>query len=57
MSIEKITSTILAEAEEQQKAALEEAQAKCDQIIAEAHQKAKEYTEAMVRRDMKRRKK
>ncbi len=50
MSIEKITSTILAEAEEQQKAALEEAQTKCDQIIAEAHQKAKEYTEAMVKK-------
>ena len=50
MSIEKITSTILAEAEEQQKAALEEAQAKCDQIIAEAHQKAQAHMEAMVKK-------
>ena len=50
MSIEKITQTILAEAEEQQKAALEEAQAKCDQIIEEARKKAEAHMEAMVKK-------
>ncbi len=50
MSIEKITSTILAEAKEAEKLALEEAQAKCDQIIEEAHQKAKANMEAMVKK-------
>ncbi len=50
MSIEKITSTILAEAQEQEKAAIEEAQAKCDQIIEEAHQKAQAHMEAMVKK-------
>ena len=50
MSIEKITSTILDEAREAEKAALEEAQAKCDQIIAEAREKAKAQSEALIRK-------
>ena len=40
MSIEKITSSILAEAETAQQAALDEARAKCDRILEEAAQKA-----------------
>ena len=50
MSIEKITSTILDEAKEAEKAALEEAQAQCDQIIAEAQKKAQAHMEAMVKK-------
>lgn len=50
MSIEKITSSILAEAEAAQKAALEEAKAKCDKIVEDAVQKAREQTEAMVKK-------
>ena len=50
MSIEKITSTILDEAREAEKAALEEAQAKCDQIIAEAREKAKAQSEALIKK-------
>ena len=50
MSIEKITSTILDEAREAEKLALAEAQAKCDQIIEEAKQKAQAQREALVRK-------
>ena len=50
MSIEKITSTILDEAREAEKFALDEAQAKCDQIIEEAKQKAQAQREALVKK-------
>ena len=50
MSIEKITSTILDEAKEAERAALEEARAECDRIIEEAHQKAQAQMEAMVKK-------
>ena len=50
MSIEKITSAILAEAEAAEKAALEEAQAKCDKIIAEAREKAQAQKEATIQK-------
>lgn len=48
MSIDKITSSILAEAETAQKAALDEARAKCDRILEEAKQKARAQAEAMI---------
>ncbi|MBO5994549.1 MAG: V-type ATP synthase subunit E [Firmicutes bacterium] len=50
MSIEKITSTILDEAREAEKFALDEAQTKCDQIIEEAKQKAQAQREALVKK-------
>ncbi len=50
MSIEKITSTILDEAKEAERAAIEEAQAKCDQIIEEAREKAKEKSAALIKK-------
>ena len=50
MSIEKITSTILDEAKEAEREALEEARKQCDQIIEEAQQKAQAQMEAMVRK-------
>ena len=50
MSIEKITSTILDEAKEAEKAAIDEARAKCDQIIEEAQNKAQAQMEAMVKK-------
>lgn len=50
MSIEKITSTILDEAKVAQRTAIEEAQAKCDQIIEEAKEKAQAHMEAMVKK-------
>lgn len=50
MSIEKITSSILAEAEAARDAALQEARAKCERILGEAAQKAKDQKEAMVQR-------
>lgn len=48
MSIEKITSSILTEAEAVHKATLDEARAKCDRIIEEAEQKARARAEAML---------
>lgn len=50
MSIEKITSSILAEAETAQQAALDEARAKCDRILEEAAQKARSQAEAMIKK-------
>ena len=50
MSIEKITSSILAEAETAQKAALDEAKAKCDRILEEAAEKAQAQAEAMIKK-------
>ena len=50
MSIEKITSSILAEAETAQKAALDEARAKCDRIVEEAEQKARVQAEATIKK-------
>lgn len=50
MSIEKITSTILDEAKEVEREALEEALQQCDQIIEEAQKKAQAHMEAMVKK-------
>ena len=50
MSIEKITSSILAEAETAQKAALDEAKSKCDRIMEEASQKAQAQAEATIKK-------
>ena len=50
MSIDKITSTILAEAESEKERLLNEAQEQCDQIIKEAHEKADKITQNMVKK-------
>ena len=50
MSIDKITSTILAEAEQEKERLLAEAQEQCDQIIKEANEKAEKITADMVRK-------
>lgn len=50
MSIEKITSAILSEAEAAEQAALAEAQAKCDKIVEEARQKALALKEDTIKK-------
>lgn len=52
MSIERITSSILAEAETAQKAALDEARIKCDRIVAGAEEKARAQAEAMLEKGL-----
>ena len=50
MSIDKITSTILAEAESEKERLLAEAQEQCDQIIKEAREKAEGISQNMVKK-------
>ncbi len=50
MSIDKITSTILAEAEQERETLLAEAKEQCDQIIQEARAKADKITSDMARK-------
>ncbi|MCR5181672.1 MAG: hypothetical protein K6D56_01465 [Clostridia bacterium] len=50
MSIDKITSTILAEAEAEKETILAEAKEQCDKIISEARAKADKITSDMVKK-------